>query len=633
MFRPSHRYNKLPTAARRFARVPRYGRLVSRLDDRDLERLRTEADLFWYGYSYIGSDEPTSHTGIIDDALRTSATARFGWHDDHSSVNLSNPMYREWQIRLAMAMLGAVAFEILFGKGTTLPSKELRYYVRYQGGQWVKDVLKQRVIDTGAYRDVMDQPMSPNKVFDDWEKLLQMESSGMQHFVFANVGTRGNGEIRFNDISTHAFLAAYWVCNYGTRDNAFPSLWRCLPDEFRDSNRVYREFWRFVAEIPEYALYDPNEASPRGKWCELLAPVFDPRREKCMQDSDGHLIRSNELMCRSWMSMRELRKSRPHSWALFSQIRSTEFQEILAGKFGNEKQQIARSLLFAENGKSAFIGLCQRELENDNGVFIMGSDGECGFNESGPAHKVRLSHYRLHRYALSNIEYELFNRRHGSRREFETKVPSVDHHPVVNVSWWDALAIALWIDELEIEGSSYEVLLPTEAQWEYACRAGSSKPFSIIGMTGDSISGSYCNFDANIPWPKNDDNPEIARISIGRTIPVDGHTEDGRLIGHNSWGFSQLHGNVWEWVHDRISHKYPCCLNLERECLDPTGGNRLLPRVMRGGSWRSVGRHCTASFRGEWHGPTYNRRGTGFRLAAVPIEPSRGDGPHSKVIN
>jgi hypothetical protein len=162
MFRPIHRYNKLYGLAKRFARVPRYGRLVSRLSDLELDSLHTEADLFWYAYSYVERDDsPASQTGIIDDALRGSATKQFGWHDSNATVDLSEPFYRAWQIRLAMAMLGAVAFEIMFGEGTTMPSGEIRDSVRYRGGQWIKNVLTKRVIESGAYCDVMDQTMLP----------------------------------------------------------------------------------------------------------------------------------------------------------------------------------------------------------------------------------------------------------------------------------------------------------------------------------------------------------------------------------------------------------------------------------------------------------------------------------------
>jgi formylglycine-generating enzyme len=183
------------------------------------------------------------------------------------------------------------------------------------------------------------------------------------------------------------------------------------------------------------------------------------------------------------------------------------------------------------------------------------------------------------------------------------------------------LAFAIWLGELEIAGRRYEVMLPSEAQWEYACRAGSNKPFSIVGMDGDSITADHCNFDGNYPWPQNKDNHDQAGVYLERTIPVDGRSEDGRLLGHNSWGFSQLHGNVWEWAYDWYASDYYSACEKMRESLDPLGPNNESVRVVRGGSWYDRGRHCRSSYR-FGSVPSFRYRYCGFRLSAVPFEPS-----------
>jgi uncharacterized protein (TIGR02996 family) len=118
--------------------------------------------------------------------------------------------------------------------------------------------------------------------------------------------------------------------------------------------------------------------------------------------------------------------------------------------------------------------------------------------------------------------------------------------------------------------------LPTEAEWEYACRAGFSSPFHF----GPSLSGTQANFDGGQPYGKVKKGPFLNRpCAVGRYPP-------------NAFGLYDVHGNVWEWCHDWYAEDYP-----EGQAVDPTGPTEGSERVIRGGCVNDDGRSCRAAYR------------------------------------
>jgi len=158
-----------------------------------------------------------------------------------------------------------------------------------------------------------------------------------------------------------------------------------------------------------------------------------------------------------------------------------------------------------------------------------------------------------------------------------------EEHPVVNVTWNDAAAFCKWLSEKE----GVTCHLPFEAQWEYACRAGTTTTWHC----GDSETEleEHAWFSAN---------------AGGKTHPA------GQLLP-NAWGLHDMHGNVWEWCHDWLAEAYYGASPLE----DPQGPPKGLFRVYRGGSWRLSGAfNCRAAFR-YWSSPNYRDINRGFRVA------------------
>ena len=169
-----------------------------------------------------------------------------------------------------------------------------------------------------------------------------------------------------------------------------------------------------------------------------------------------------------------------------------------------------------------------------------------------------------------------------------------DNLPVEEVSWLDATSFC---QRLSTDGRRYR--LPTEAEWEYACRAGSATPFS----TGDTISTDEANFNGKYPYgggPKG--------VSREKTMPVGSFKA-------NAWGLYDMHGNVWEWCADTFGD-YPA-----GSATDPGAGigdtDRLVSHVMRGGSFKDPVQNCRTACR-DSRAPTVTPYWRSFRIARTP---------------
>jgi formylglycine-generating enzyme required for sulfatase activity len=170
-----------------------------------------------------------------------------------------------------------------------------------------------------------------------------------------------------------------------------------------------------------------------------------------------------------------------------------------------------------------------------------------------------------------------------------------DNHPVVCLNWDDAQAYVTWLSEKT--GKAYRLL--SEAEWEYACRAGPDTPF----WWGSSISPSQANYDGNFTYAGGGSKGEYR----GKTVPVD-------QFQPNPWGLYQMHGNVWEWCADCWNDSYkdkPASLKATGGPWTTGGCDR---RVLRGGSWSNLPQYRRSALR-NWLNSSIRILDIGFRVA------------------
>ena len=176
-----------------------------------------------------------------------------------------------------------------------------------------------------------------------------------------------------------------------------------------------------------------------------------------------------------------------------------------------------------------------------------------------------------------------------------------DDYPVEGVSWNDAIAFCRKLNELFAESlpEGYRFNLPSEAQWEYACRAGTATAWYY----GDSLSSSQANFDGNYPG-----GGAAKGKYLEMATPV-------RSYSPNAWGLYDMHGNVWEWCRDVYEAGYA----EDPEFLkgQPSADDRL--RVSRGGSWYDSAVYCRSALRRR-SDPAGGNYFVGFRVALVTVD-------------
>ncbi len=239
------------------------------------------------------------------------------------------------------------------------------------------------------------------------------------------------------------------------------------------------------------------------------------------------------------------------------------------------------------------------------GKFLMGSPKDEKERFHGEVqHEVSITKpFNLGVYMVTQAEYEkvmgnnpsYFSPKGDGKDEVEDMDTS--HFPVEMVSWEDAIAFCKKLSELPEEKKAGRVYrLPTEAEWEYACRAGTKTVFHY----GDSLSSKQANFDGNDPYGGADKGPNLNRTAkVGSYAP-------------NAFGLYDMHGNVWEWCQDWYNGGY--YKNSPKE--DPPGPAQASDRVVRGGSWYSHGWDCRSAGRHRL-GPASRFASLGFRVAAV----------------
>jgi len=224
-----------------------------------------------------------------------------------------------------------------------------------------------------------------------------------------------------------------------------------------------------------------------------------------------------------------------------------------------------------------------------SGTFMMGDAGH--HTDERPIHQVTLPSFSLGKYPITQAQY---------RAVMGENSPVSDgmDYPVEQIGWDDAMEFCTKLSQL----TSRTCTLPSESQWEYACRAGTSTAFYF----GNTITPELVNYHGDYPYggaPQGENR--------GQATPVG-------IFPPNAWGLYDMHGNVWEWCLDSYQASYQGVPIDGSAWLDHSLPDRDLKQVMRGGSWDYVARGCRSAVRCSL-APGIRVNGCGFRVViAIP---------------
>ncbi len=266
----------------------------------------------------------------------------------------------------------------------------------------------------------------------------------------------------------------------------------------------------------------------------------------------------------------------------------------LSKKLVDKEEQRVTVSLDRKKGKAEYIreslgnGVTLDLVRIPAGKFRMGSNE---YDSEKPIHDVSVKEFLIGRYAITNAQWENVM---GTK---PSKIGGVKfqgaNQPVINVSWDDAKEFCKKLSEK----INKNVRLPSEAEWEYACRAGTTTSFHF----GETITPELVNYDGNYPYgdaPKG----EYRRKTV-----------DVQNFSPNAWGLYQMHGNVREWCEDVWHEKYNGA---------PTDGSAWLiggeqnRRALRGGSWFFDAFYCRSANRDRGYAG-YSNNSIGFRVVVA----------------
>jgi formylglycine-generating enzyme required for sulfatase activity len=244
-------------------------------------------------------------------------------------------------------------------------------------------------------------------------------------------------------------------------------------------------------------------------------------------------------------------------------------------------------------------------VEIPAGKFMMGaSDHEQDLDSvinALPQHEVTLQTFCIGKYPITQEQWRVVAGIPQINQELKPDPSRFkgDKRPVEQVLWLDAMEFCRRLSK----HTKREYRLPSEAEWEYACRAGTTTPFHF----GETITSDYVNYNGNYPY---DDAPKGEYR--GETIDV------GSLKAANTFGLYNMHGNVWEWCADDWHDSYKgspqdgsVWINDNKNYEDPE-----TEKLLRGGSWGSYAHHCRSAYRSFSSARSQND-GIGFRVVCV----------------
>ncbi|MCE2906683.1 MAG: bifunctional serine/threonine-protein kinase/formylglycine-generating enzyme family protein [Anabaena sp. CoA2_C59] len=233
---------------------------------------------------------------------------------------------------------------------------------------------------------------------------------------------------------------------------------------------------------------------------------------------------------------------------------------------GNTPLDINSALSFTEDlGKGVKLEM----IAIPGGTFLMGSpENEVErFSDESPQHEVTVPGFFIGKYQLTQLQYQTIM---GTNPSYFKG----DNRPVEGVGWEDAVKFCQKLNHRTL--GNYR--LPSEAEWEYACRAGTKTPFHF----GDNVTTDLVNYNGNYPYPSAPKGKYREQ------------TTDVGIFPPNAFGLYDMHGNVWEWCEDERHENY---INAPTDGSSWQSRISLGQKVLRGGCWHDYARYCRSACR------------------------------------
>jgi formylglycine-generating enzyme required for sulfatase activity len=221
-----------------------------------------------------------------------------------------------------------------------------------------------------------------------------------------------------------------------------------------------------------------------------------------------------------------------------------------------------------------------------SGEFLMGDDRH--HPDERPVHQVTVPSFLMSKYPITQAQYRsIVGENAGSGLGAE--------YPIESVSWDETIEFCSKLSQQT--GDLYT--LPSEAQWEYACRAGTQTAFHF----GETITAEVVNYNGDYPYAGALKGENRARATPVGSFPA------------NQFGLYDMHGNVWEWCLDEYRPSYQNA-PIDGSVWTTNDPQNDIKRVMRGGAWDYVARGCRSAVRGSL-APSSRVAGCGFRIVSI----------------
>lgn len=276
-------------------------------------------------------------------------------------------------------------------------------------------------------------------------------------------------------------------------------------------------------------------------------------------------------------------------------LRGFEFDVVTVNSSGSET---SRRKGQAQYCSEDIAGISLELVPIPGGTFTMGSSsGETDRAPAeGPQHQVSVQPFYMGKYEVTQAQWRAVAGLPKVARDLKCDPSNFkgDNLPVEQVSWEDAVEFCARLSRAT--GRTYR--LPTEAEWEYACRGSTTTPFAF----GQTVTAQLVNYNGNYPYAQA---PKGTYRET--TTPV------GFMGVANGFGLFDMHGNVWEWCLDYWHESYNGAPT-DGTSWETAGDTRY--RVLRGGSWSSLGSYCRSANR-YWGTPDNRSLNVGFRIVGV----------------